>query len=440
LGNLSELIYDYLLNHDLALFRHPDRDSIEKEISAIFFSKNVDDYLLLKQAEKYLGVLRNFNQLYECSFIWRKHKNKSIEKLESLWWKELDKFVLRDQVSFPYVLKISDIKPTILNPYNIGSSRNNLYLANTFNHNPKKNKKINFNEFSNIIFFFDKNYEYSGSTKFRVKQLSILFENYFDCNRVKVLTNIDETLQNNLVILSKSILKKINEVQISLLKINNNKLIIDPVDESFDELLINYIDGIICSSLSQYKFYKLLIKKRKLDIKVFHILHHVDLELINRDKEELLNFKALYFGNQHRTFCTSEISKFVDFKFLNTKDYRENDFLVLDKYNFHYCIDSKKSYEQFKPLTKVFLAAEYNAIVIIGRHEESQYYLGKNYPYYVDEINEINILGVLAKSKNDFHEKNRRYLLAKQIMKDVKMRSSQNLIKKEIKYFISNFY
>jgi len=106
-------------------------------------------------------------------------------------------------------------------------------------------------------------------------------------------------------------------------------------------------------------------------------LHHVDFDIKNKSNNIISEFKCLYFGNKHRTIFTSKISKYVNFKFIDSKDYRNNDFSVLNKYNIHYCIDAYKNYEIYKPLTKVFLAAEYNSIVIIGRHEESQYYLGK---------------------------------------------------------------
>jgi|GEM_PF-3513506 len=98
----------YLGNSDLAIFKHPYRNCLYKEIECVIQTERLQNpYLQRKiriQKENYkkLGMPENFG-LWENNFIIRRNTSKVIDFM-NMWFIELLKFQWRDQVSFPFVL------------------------------------------------------------------------------------------------------------------------------------------------------------------------------------------------------------------------------------------------------------------------------------------------------------------------------------------------
>lgn len=134
INNLKMFITLNLQDKDICLFKHPKRNCVYEEIKVCKEKKLDHSNLLEKQQEKYLkeGFPRNFG-LYHTAFLIRKN-NEFTNKFNKLWWKELNKFSKRDQISFSYCLwKLNYIPNTIGNYFGP-----NLYHSNQF----KKYKHI----------------------------------------------------------------------------------------------------------------------------------------------------------------------------------------------------------------------------------------------------------------------------------------------------------
>ncbi len=102
--NLKEFINRYLVNNNIALFKHPDRDCIYDEVNACIDAKKDDPDIMLEQVNNYrLEGYPVHNGLAACAIIARRHNNKDIIKLDEDWWVEIKKYSKRDQLSFNYV-------------------------------------------------------------------------------------------------------------------------------------------------------------------------------------------------------------------------------------------------------------------------------------------------------------------------------------------------
>ena len=134
-GNLSlkvppeEMVDRFLGDADMALFKHPHRESIHWEIKWIEYQfRHRKDSPILRDAKaqfehyKSQGFPRKTG-IYYCGFIIRRH-NKLVEQFNEKWWAEITRWSARDQLSFPVVarempeVKINKIEGNVRdNPY-----------------------------------------------------------------------------------------------------------------------------------------------------------------------------------------------------------------------------------------------------------------------------------------------------------------------------------
>ena len=137
--------------------------------------------------------------------------------------------------------------------------------------------------------------------------------------------------------------------------------------------------------------------------------------LLSDAKQE--KFSIGYFGEQIKAKFYCGIEKDMSM-------YYQNYFDLLNKHNCHYVIKPDNFMRNYEPLTKISTAAKVGAPVITLPDHATEL-LGRNYPYYVN----TTIKETIAKAKESFggYEWN----LARQIMRDVKKRTSLSVIIKE---------
>ena len=110
----NELIESYLNTKDIALFKHSKRNCIYEEGIEIIRKKQdvvskVERQMDFYKSKKYPSN----NGLYELSAFIKKNNSKVNSAMLS-WWEQICMYSSRDQLSFPYVLKLHGIKPAIL--------------------------------------------------------------------------------------------------------------------------------------------------------------------------------------------------------------------------------------------------------------------------------------------------------------------------------------
>ena len=102
--NIDELIEKHK-NDYIALHKHIKRDCVYDELKACLGLKKDNSEIMTKQIETYQkeGLPENCG-IAETAEILRKQRNENTKKLNTLWWNELNKYSIRDQLSFPYVV------------------------------------------------------------------------------------------------------------------------------------------------------------------------------------------------------------------------------------------------------------------------------------------------------------------------------------------------
>ncbi len=122
-GNISllvspeELIKKHLENHDIAVFKHPNRNCLYEE-ALVCANKGLDDTdVLIGQMRAYEknGYARH-KGLAECGIIMRRHTSK-LEEFENAWWAEFCRHSRRDQVSCMYAMDKVGIRVNLITDY-----------------------------------------------------------------------------------------------------------------------------------------------------------------------------------------------------------------------------------------------------------------------------------------------------------------------------------
>jgi hypothetical protein len=90
------------LKHDLATFKHPDRDCVYREARACVKMRKDDRAILEGQAAVYraVGMPARWG-LAETRVVIRRH-TAAIAQLNDAWWQEIVHYSQRDQIAFPF--------------------------------------------------------------------------------------------------------------------------------------------------------------------------------------------------------------------------------------------------------------------------------------------------------------------------------------------------
>jgi len=138
-GNPLDLALKYLSKYDMALPRHFARNCIYKEAKECYILGKAKYSAIIKQINNYkhIGFPKNFG-LSENGIILRKHNRENVIKIMNDWWKELNSFTKRDQLSLAYVLWKNDEKFNFMEE----SARNGSGYFKYISHNEFKNRSV----------------------------------------------------------------------------------------------------------------------------------------------------------------------------------------------------------------------------------------------------------------------------------------------------------
>ena len=112
--NPYDVIENYLKDSEIGLWKHTSRDCLYDEGNIVNSLGYDHNHLVTNQINYYQSVNYPVNNgLFELPALVRKNTD-NIKVLNLRWWEQICKFSSRDQISFPYVLWKTNIKPTIL--------------------------------------------------------------------------------------------------------------------------------------------------------------------------------------------------------------------------------------------------------------------------------------------------------------------------------------
>lgn len=443
LGRLDLLINICRTAGNFVMWRHPFRRDVHKECIAIISSKRHEPKTLIKQLKDYSenGFPQNTG-LTEGSFIWRSHMDSATNSFMDSWWQHIMHGSSRDQVSLGYLMWFSKLKPSVF-PAKLGTSRDNIFFVkvphNFESSKPTENRRKSTSAPRPIAFLYSENHITTGSTVMRGEQLSDMVKSHYEGQRKVIFTKDTEALKNNIVILTKGFLKSTTPDRLELLKNSDNILLADFVDDIPDPSKLPYIDALIASSISGFKHYMTKLSH----IRSFHLTHHVDPRIIQMvSKHSSKSSKACkigYFGELLNSKQSNAVLGHVDFHSVDTSKQECSWMQNILHYNCHYAVRERRGIDGFKPFLKGFTAAATGSNIIIQADEgDSAYYLGSDYPYLIaNNPSEAEILEVIEKAKSTFNGST--WHLALDIMKDVKLRSSNEYVLNEFIDMINAF-
>lgn len=100
---LQRMIDEYLVDNDIAVFKHHTRDCLFDEAKECIRLELDSKEAIEAHIERYKGFPKH-KGLYQCGMILRRHTPK-IKRLNESWFAEYMTGCKRDQVSFPYALE-----------------------------------------------------------------------------------------------------------------------------------------------------------------------------------------------------------------------------------------------------------------------------------------------------------------------------------------------
>jgi hypothetical protein len=118
---IERLIEIYLADCDLAVFQHRRRTCIYQEASVCLQQQLDTPDIILRQIGRYTqeGYPSNAG-LAECPILLRRH-TAAVNTFNEVWWEEIQRGSIRDQLSFPYVvwktgLRVRNFSGTVYDP------------------------------------------------------------------------------------------------------------------------------------------------------------------------------------------------------------------------------------------------------------------------------------------------------------------------------------
>jgi len=108
-GDIREVVNRFMDKADWAVLRHPAENlkiipSVYREAEVAIMQKVVKPDAMKRQMESYRKEgLPKGSEVVMNSIIIRRHNKPKIIKFDEAWWRELNRFTMRDQISFPYL-------------------------------------------------------------------------------------------------------------------------------------------------------------------------------------------------------------------------------------------------------------------------------------------------------------------------------------------------
>jgi len=107
---LQNLAHQFLREADLAVFAHGKRYCIYQEAIYCLHHQLDDPAAIRNQVFRYTQEGYQANQgLAECTVLLRRH-TEHLKQFSELWWQEIRTGSVRDQLSFPYVVRKTGLK------------------------------------------------------------------------------------------------------------------------------------------------------------------------------------------------------------------------------------------------------------------------------------------------------------------------------------------
>lgn len=130
-GNIEQLILMLLDSGKFTMWRHPLRTDLLKEGCAILGWRKAKPQPIIDQIKAYVSAgIPNNTGLCEGSFIWRQHSDNCITDFMEEWWRHIEMYSHRDQLSLCFLMWQKNLYPKLIDD-EFGTSRENVFFYKT---------------------------------------------------------------------------------------------------------------------------------------------------------------------------------------------------------------------------------------------------------------------------------------------------------------------
>ena len=231
--------------------------------------------------------------------------------------------------------------------------------------------------------------------------------------------------------LTKGFLKRAKAEFIAQLKAKRNILCADYVDDPERAELQEFIDIYVAASIRQLLHFNSAMPGKPACL----VSHHSDPRIAGV-RSQGASYKVGYFGELTNARHRDELAATVDFIPVNTREPDEAWMGRLADYSLHYAIRQPQPFDGFKPFLKGFTAAACGAAIVVPLGEsDAQYYLGREYPFVLQDESLSSVQEMLKFAAASFGGPEWRF--AQTIMDSVRDRSSAEHVAGEFARFLS---
>ena len=278
-----------------------------------------------------------------------------------------------------------------------------------------------------IFFVYASNKVMQGSTNMRAHQFKKMLEPYLASKYELLLSEVSippkflrngytikrafsvwaKSLPNNsIVFVTKACIQYFTSELISALHKKDIKVCFDYADSDFSIGPQGLPDMHVCTSYTQLNYLKNYQKNNpSFSGLVSLVLQNYDLALLDFQSKDMGTFRCAYIGTPARTFLTQKIEqKLTILEALGVQGMR-GVLPSLSDFNAHYAVRIPQEENSLlaKPFTKGFVAAACNSVLLTDRktHDAIEF-LGEDYPYLVDGLNENEIICMIDHMNETF--------------------------------------
>ena len=113
--NIDKLIIKNRADAHITLHKNVHHNSVYDENKVCIYENKDDQKIILKQMKHYKEEgLPTTTELVETAELFRQHRHRNVKKLNTLWWKELNTYSIRDPLSFNYVCWKNNLNYTLM--------------------------------------------------------------------------------------------------------------------------------------------------------------------------------------------------------------------------------------------------------------------------------------------------------------------------------------
>jgi hypothetical protein len=383
IGNLQTLLTRWLLAQEFALWRHSSaidwRDLAERGLAegAAAARKILDQAIACEEAG-----LPCDTGAWDTRVLWRRHASAEVASVMDAWWAEYDRApglaeialcrVLQDPASPPAAT------PAVI-PAGHGPAGDSICFAEAPAPQVSAPAVRPAGRRLPVAVIYDKAYASNASTLLRGEQLSALVaRHHAETYEVSYLHDTAE-LRDHVLVLTKGALRTRRPQDLAALRKRNIALIASWDDDPPDAEKVHAVDAQMAVSIRQTIDMNRMFPRST----TYFVTHHVNPKLpkVTPPTDRL---RTGYFGEPLNTHRPGALGRLVEINGIDTTKRSDAWMDAMHRYNCHWIIRRKQSFDGWKPQLKAFVAARCDAVAITARDDDDAiYYFGDDYPFYV---------------------------------------------------------